>query len=87
MKGLIYNRSTGRCICTQNFSYPFTQLFLLLLLSSSSSYHLLFAGIYIYIPETNYVPRKYNVAAILLLLFMVLISLGLVLNLLGAADK
>ena len=39
-------------------------------------------GIYIYIPETNYVPREYNVAAILLLLFMVLISLVSVLNLL-----
>ena len=32
-------------------------------------------GIYTYIPETNCVPREYNVAAILLLLFMVLISL------------
>ena len=38
-------------------------------------------GIYTYIPETNYVPREYNVAAILLLLFMVLISLVSVLNL------
>jgi hypothetical protein len=28
-------------------------------------------GIYTYIPETNYVPREYNVAAILLLIFMV----------------
>jgi hypothetical protein len=32
-------------------------------------------GIYTYIPETNYVPREYSVAAILLLLLMVLISL------------
>jgi len=39
-------------------------------------------GIYTYIPETNYVPREYSVAAILLLLFMVLISLVAVLNLL-----
>ena len=39
-------------------------------------------GIYTYIPEANYVPREYNVAAILLLLFMVLISLVPVLNLL-----
>ena len=39
-------------------------------------------GIYTYIPETNYVPRKYSVAVILLLLFMVLISLVSVLNLL-----
>ena len=39
-------------------------------------------GIYNYIPETNYVPREYGVAAILLLLFMVIISLVSVLNLL-----
>ena len=39
-------------------------------------------GIYNYIPETNYVPREYSVAAILLLLFMVLISLVSVVNLL-----
>ena len=32
-------------------------------------------GIYTYIPETNYIPREYSVAAILLLLFMVLVSL------------
>jgi len=38
--------------------------------------------IYTYIYETNYVPREYSVAAILLLLFMVLISLVSVLNLL-----
>jgi len=39
-------------------------------------------GIYTYIPETNYIPRKYSVVAVLLLLFMVLISLVSVLNLL-----
>jgi len=38
-------------------------------------------GIYTYIPETNYVPSEYSVAAILLLLFMVLLSLVSVLNL------
>jgi hypothetical protein len=32
-------------------------------------------GIYTYIPETNHVPKEYNVAAILSLLFMVPISL------------
>ena len=32
-------------------------------------------GIYTYIPQTNYVPREYSVAAILVFLFMVLISL------------
>jgi len=40
-------------------------------------------GIYTYIPETNYVPREYSVAAILLLLFMALISLVSVLILLN----
>ena len=39
-------------------------------------------GIYTYIPETNYVRREYSVAAILLLLFMVLISFVSVMNLL-----
>ena len=39
-------------------------------------------GIYTYIPETNYVPREYSVSAVLLLLFIVLISLVSVLNLL-----
>ena len=39
-------------------------------------------GIYTYIPETNYVPREYSVAAVLLLLFMVLISSVSVFNLL-----
>ena len=39
-------------------------------------------GIYTYIPETKYVPREYSAAAILLLLFLVLISLVSVLNLL-----
>ena len=39
-------------------------------------------GTYSYIPETNYVPREYSVTAILLLLFMVLISLVSVMNLL-----
>ena len=39
-------------------------------------------GIYSHIPETNFVPREYRVAAILFFLFMVLISLVSVLNLL-----
>jgi len=39
-------------------------------------------GIYTYIPQTNYVPREYSFAAVLLLLFMVLISLVSLLNLL-----
>jgi len=38
--------------------------------------------VYTYIPEKNYVPREYGVAAILLLLFMVLLLLVSVLNLL-----
>jgi len=39
-------------------------------------------GIYTYIPETNYIPSEYIVAAIMLLFFMALISLVSVLNLL-----
>jgi len=39
-------------------------------------------GIYTYIPETNYVPKEYIVAAILFLLYMVLISLVPMLTLL-----
>jgi len=39
-------------------------------------------GIYTYIPETNHVCREYSVAAILMLLFIALISLVSVLNLL-----
>jgi hypothetical protein len=39
-------------------------------------------GIYAYIPETNYVPRECSVAAILLFLFMVHITLSPVLTLL-----
>ena len=39
-------------------------------------------GIYTYIPDTNHVPSEYSVAALLLLLFIVLISLVSVLNLL-----
>jgi hypothetical protein len=38
-------------------------------------------GIYTYIPETNNVPKEYNVADILSLLFMVPISLAPVLTL------
>jgi len=45
-------------------------------------HHLLSQGIYTCIPETNYAHREYSVAAILLLLFMVLISLVSLLNLL-----
>jgi magnesium-transporting ATPase (P-type) len=39
-------------------------------------------SIYTHIPETHYAPREYSVAATLLLLFMVLISLVSALNLL-----
>jgi uncharacterized membrane protein len=39
-------------------------------------------GIYTYIPEINHVPRQYGIAAVLLLLFMVPVSLVPVLALL-----
>ena len=56
------------------------ELLLLLLSSSSSSSPLCRVFILIFLRQT--VPREYSVAAILLLLFMVLISLVSVLNLL-----
>ena len=58
-----------------------TSLLLYRMLSSSSSSSFI-QGIYTNIPETNYAPKEYSVAAVLLLLFMVLISLVSVLNLL-----
>ena len=56
-------------------------LLLLLLSSSSSSCPLCRVFILIFLRQTMF-PREYSVAAILLLLFMVLISLVSVLNLL-----
>jgi len=56
------------------FLYEGLKYYVLLLLSSYP--------LCTYIPETNYVSREYSVAAILLLLFMMLISLVPVLNLL-----
>jgi len=69
--------------------YNFLKLLLFLLLSSSLSSFIIIIiiisfmqDIYTYIPETNYIPKEYSVTAILLLLFMVLISLVPVLILL-----
>ena len=59
-----------------------TQLQLRIIIIIITIIIIIISGIYTYIPETNYVPREYSVAAILLLLFMVLISLVPVLNLL-----
>ena len=53
---------------------------IIIIISSSSIIISFMQGIYTYIPETNYVPREYSVAAILLLLFLVHISLVSVLN-------
>ena len=49
--------------------------FLVLLLLLSSSFVSCMQGSCTYIPETNHVPREYNVAAILSFLFMAPISL------------
>ena len=57
--------------------YPLNIITIIIIIIISSM-----QGIYTYIPETNYVSREYCVAAILLLLFMVLISIVPVLNLL-----
>jgi hypothetical protein len=72
-------------LITADVTLPLLLLLLLLslLLSSSSSSSSFFVqGIYTHIPGTKYVPREYGVAAILLFLFKVLISLISVLDLL-----
>jgi hypothetical protein len=51
-----------------NFSSRVINLFIIIIIS-------FIQGIYTYIPETNNVPKEYNVAAILSLLFMAPISL------------
>ena len=70
--------------------YVLGVVIIIIIISSSSSSSIVTSiiiisftqGIYTYIPDTNHVPREYSVAAILLLLFMVLISLVSALNLL-----
>jgi hypothetical protein len=60
-------------------SYITNIIFVKVLSSSSSPFK---QSIYTYVPETNYVPRQYSVASVLLFLFMVHTSLAPVLNLL-----
>ena len=62
--------------------YDFIMHFVLLTIIITITIISFIHGIYTYIPDTNYVAREYSVAAILLLLFTVLISLVPVLNLL-----
>ena len=69
-----------RCISIHKLLYfNFFLFFIIIIIIIIISF---MQGIYTYIPETKYVPREYIVAAVLLLLFMVLISLASVLNLL-----
>jgi hypothetical protein len=56
---------------------PLYSLIIIIIITTIS----LMQGIYTYIPETNNVPKEYNVAVILSLLFMVPISLVPVLTL------
>ena len=65
-----------------SFDLKIFPLLLSLLLSSSSSSSSPLCRVFVLIFRSNCVPREYSVAAILLLLFMVLISLVSVLNLL-----
>ena len=62
-------------ICLRKLQYLIIIIIIIIIISFMQ-------GIYTYIPETNCVPREYSVTAILLLLFMVLISLVAVLNIL-----
>jgi O-antigen/teichoic acid export membrane protein len=58
--------------------YVLTIIIIIIIIITTISF---MQGIYTYIPETNNVPKEYNVAAILLLLCMVPISLVCVLTL------
>ena len=40
-------------------------------------------GIYTYIPETNYVPREYSVAAIVVVVIIIIIIIIIIINLLN----
>jgi len=77
--GLRLRRVGGRiCIVTECLGLSIVIIIIIISSSSSSSSSSsiiisFMQGIYTYIPETNYVPREYSVAAILLLLSMVLI--------------
>ena len=75
---------TPRTISISKFTVIFILLLLLLLLlsssSSSSSSSSFMQDVYTYIPETNHVPGEHCVAATLVLLFMVRISLAPVLT-------
>ena len=70
---------TGICFCASIYTI---RNYIIIVIINIIIIIIINSFIYTYIPETNYVPREYSVAAILLLLFMVLISLVSVLNLL-----
>ena len=59
----VYTESNTKGVC---FSIIIIFIIIIIIISFMQ-------GIYNYIPETNYIPREHSVAAILLLLFMVLI--------------
>ena len=71
----VNNNNNNFIIIINNNNNNFIIIIIIIIIS-------LMQGTYTHIPETNYVPREYSVASILLLLFMVLISLVSVLNLL-----
>jgi len=79
---LLFNANEMRNWCTEHsiFQYTLNNKFVIIIIIIIVITFV--QGIYTYIPETNYVPREYSVAAILLLLFMVLIALVSELNLL-----
>jgi len=79
----IYLRQSKSCFNTQLFHvYETSANSIVIIIITIIIIISFMQDIYTYIPETNYALREYSVAAILLLLFMVLISLVPVLNLL-----
>ena len=61
--------STAPVITSITYAFTFHIIIIIIIIISFMQ------GIYTYIPETNHVPREYNVTAILSLLFTVSISL------------
>jgi len=76
----IYSRYS-KCPCIRGYLFWFLKFIIIIIIIIIIVIISFMQVIYTYVPEINYVPREYSVAAILLLLFMVLVSLVPVLKL------
>jgi hypothetical protein len=76
LKPTAYSKVLEKLIVTQLVKAVFAVIIIIIIIIIGKDTISLMQGIYTYIPETNHVPKEYNVAAILSLLFMVPISLA-----------